>query len=77
MPNANRHLSVTKAAGGNPSGHRTVNYTDARGRTRLAKVVGGSGTTLNLRIPQYPQANRALTGITKRTAVNQTNVWWV
>lgn len=56
--------------------HRTVNYTDIKGRNRTAEVTGGSGTSLNLRVPHITKANSIKTGIAKRTTLAQTNVWW-
>lgn len=54
----------------------TVTYRNAKGGTVEAKVVGGSGDTLDLRLPHHPPANRELEDIPRRTNLTQTNVWW-
>lgn len=69
-------LSATKA--GRKSGKRFANqvhYRRPTGRWVDAMVVGGSGTSLNLRLVGYPQATRELTGIAKMTSRTQVNVW--
>lgn len=58
-------------------GRQTVNYVDEKGRTRDAVVTGGTGDSLNLRIAGGGGASVVLTGVAKRTAINQTNVWYV
>lgn len=75
MPKPNPPASKTgrRAASRFPN---TVTYRAANGHTFEAKIVGGSGTSLNLRVPQYPVASRELTGIAKRTSRTQTNVWF-
>lgn len=58
-------------------GDKVVQWVDAKGKTFNAKVTGGSGTTLNLRIESgYPASARLKTGIVKRTSLTQTNVWF-
>ena len=54
----------------------TVSYVLPRGRPVDAVVTGGSGTTLNLRVPSLKGAERIKTGVAKRTALNQTDVWY-
>ena len=66
-------MSANKAA---RRSHRTVNYVTAKGAVILAKVVGGSGNSLNLRLPSYPAASREITGIARRTTTTQTNRWY-
>lgn len=73
MPNTNQHLSAAKAA---RRQHRTVNYVNVKGSTVTALVVGGSGATLDLRVPHIGAGNREKTNIAKRTAMTQTNVWF-
>lgn len=54
----------------------TVSYVLPRGRVVDATVTGGSGDTLNLRVPSLKGADRVKTGIAKRTSQTQTNVWF-
>lgn len=71
MPRQN--MSTTKTGEAN----RTVHYINVKGVSMLAKVTGGSGTSLNLRVgSNYPPASREKTGIAKRTSLTQTNVWY-
>ena len=69
-------LSTTKANRRAGARHgNTVVYTKPNGTSVTAKVVGGSGNTLNLRLPHHPQANRELTNVARRTTLTQTGVW--
>ncbi len=56
-------------------GRETVNYVHVDGSEMDAVVTGGTGTSLNLFVPVLPKAVRRKTGIAKRTARTQTNVW--
>lgn len=74
MPRPN--LSAGKATLNHGLGARTVTYVNVDGVPMDAKVVGGSGASLNLRVQGLPAASRNKTGIAKRTAFGQTNVWY-
>lgn len=70
VPRSNRIQKPT-------SGRTSVVYRDARGHTFEAKVTGGTGTTLDLKLTSHPRAVTALlTGIEKQTALTDTNVWF-
>lgn len=69
MPTPN--LSATKASRGM---HRMVNYVDQKGQTQLAEVVGGGTIFLVLKLRHKKAAPEF--GCAKRTALNQTNVWY-
>jgi hypothetical protein len=58
------------------SGRQAVSYRHVDGSVMDAVVEGGTGTSLNLWVPHLPKANQHKTGVAKRTARAQTNVWW-
>lgn len=66
-------LSTSKA---NRKVGNHVTYVKPNGYTVNARVVGGSGNTLNLRLPHHAQASRELTNIARRTNLTGTNVWY-
>lgn len=68
-------MSTNKTAGAG-GGRRTVTYVNARGISKDALVTGGSGTSLNLRVQELGGANKIKTGIARRTALGQTDVWF-
>lgn len=70
MPRAN--VITNKSHGG----RKTVNYRNAKGRVWDAVVTGGTSPSLNLFVPQLPQASRRKTGIAHETAKTDTNVWF-
>lgn len=57
------------------SGRQTVSYRHTDGTFHDAIVTGGTGASLNLRVPSLPKVARDKTGVAKMTARNQTNVW--
>lgn len=68
------------SAGRLGSAPKTVNYVFADGHVETAQVTGRGGDTgafqLNLRLMSHRGANRVKTNVPRRTAMNQTNVWF-
>lgn len=76
MPKNQQTVVARKTAGG----RRTVTYVGSRGREYPAEVIGGTFPNLNLRVrglvPRGARAGELKTAVAKRTAMNQTNVWY-
>lgn len=57
-------------------GKHTVSYRNVDGMKMDAVVEGGSGTALDLFVPQLPAASRHKTAVAKATTRAQTDVWF-
>lgn len=57
------------------SGRRTVNYRHIDGTMMDAIVTGGTGDSLNLKVPSLPKSAQYKTGVAKMTSPKQTNRW--
>lgn len=71
--NAAKKVKTTKGAGGKT----VVNYVKPNGQSVQAEVTGGTHPNLNLKLTNpHPKSVTVKTGVAKRTAMNQTNVWY-
>lgn len=68
-------MSYTPKVTTRSSGRSTVMYRNVDGTMMDAVVEGGTGTSLDLFVPQLPVASRHKTGIAKMTDRTQTDVW--
>ncbi len=68
-------MSYTPKTTSRSSGRSTVQYRNVDGTRMNAVVTGGTGSSLDLFVPQLPKASQYKTGIAKMTVRTQTNVW--